>query len=199
MREIYLDNSATTMVCKSAAEKAAEVMVNNYGNPSSLHKLGIAAERSMEEARKIIADKLGASLGEIYFTSGGTEANNIAVFGAAAAKKRSGNRIVTTAIEHHSVLDSVKALEKQGFEAVYLKPDLYGNISEEQIFNAVTPDTILVSLMAVNNEVGSVLPVKAAAKAIKRSKSNALLHVDGVQAFVKPSLNPSGTELTFYR
>ncbi|MBQ6569728.1 MAG: cysteine desulfurase [Clostridia bacterium] len=190
MEGIYLDNSATTQVSEAAAKAAFAAMTENYGNPSSLHKMGIEAEKILEGARFAIAERLYVQPKNIYFTSGGTEANNLAVFGAVEAKKRYGKKIVATAIEHHSVLDSVKAMEKQGYECVYLEPDEYGNISEEKIYNAVDDTTILVSIMAINNELGSVLPIKAASRAIKRAKANAYLHVDAVQAFCKTDLNP---------
>lgn len=185
MREVYLDNSATTCVSEAAAKKCLEAMTVNYGNPSSLHTKGVEAEEYLRTASTLIASSIGASPEEIYFTSGGTESNNLAVFGAAQARKRLGNKIVTTAIEHHSVLESVQELEKQGFEAVYIKPDASGHISEQAIFDAVDEKTVLVSMMLVNNEVGSILPVSAAAKAIKQKKAPALLHCDAVQAFGK--------------
>ncbi|HEX3016650.1 MAG TPA: cysteine desulfurase family protein [Caproicibacter sp.] len=189
MAEIYFDNSSTTKVCREAAEKVMEVMTNDYGNPSSLHTKGFQAEQEMRGAREEIASLLGAKPEEIYFTSGGTESNNIALFGAARARKKRGNRIVTTMIEHPSVLNTMKRLEKDGFEVVYLKPDSLGKITPEQVKEAVTPDTILVSMMRVNNEVGSILPVEAAADAIEEAKAPALLHVDAVQAFGKLPLH----------
>lgn len=189
MAEIYFDNSSTTQVCREAAEKVMEVMTNDYGNPSSLHTKGFQAEQEMRGAREEIASLLGAKPEEIYFTSGGTESNNIALFGAARARKKRGNRIVTTMIEHPSVLNTMKRLEKDGFEVVYLKPDSRGKITPEQVKEAVTPDTILVSMMRVNNEVGSILPVEAAADAIEKAKAPALLHVDAVQAFGKLPLH----------
>ena len=185
MEEIYFDNSATTRVCPEAAEKAAEMMTSNYGNPSSLHAMGFRAEQELREAREAVASQLGAKPEEIFFTSGGTESNNIALFGAARARKKRGNRIVTTQIEHPSVLNTVKRLEQEGFEVVRLKPDSWGKITPEQVRKAVTPETILVSMMRVNNEVGSILPVEAAADAIEETKAPALLHIDAVQAFGK--------------
>ena len=185
MAEIYFDNSATTRVCPEAAQKAVEMMTQNYGNPSSLHTMGFRAEQELREAREAIASQLGARPEEIFFTSGGTESNNIALFGAAHARRKRGNRIVTTQIEHPSVLNTVKQLEQEGFEVVRLKPDHWGKITPEQVREAVTPETILVSMMRVNNEVGSVLPVEAAADAIEEKKAPALLHIDAVQAFGK--------------
>lgn len=190
MSEIYFDNSSTTRVCREAAEKVMELMTENYGNPSSLHALGFRAEREMAAARESAASLLGVSPEEIYFTSGGTESNNLALFGAAHALKKRGNRIVTTQIEHPSVLNAMKKLEQEGFEVIRLKPDSFGRISPEQVAGAVTPQTVLVSLMRVNNEVGSILPVEAARDAIRTSGSPALLHVDAVQAFGKLPLRP---------
>ena len=134
--EIYLDNSSTTKVCLPAAEKVMECMTVVYGNPSSLHSMGFAAEKEMTKARAAIAKQIGVKENEIIFTSGGTEANNLAVFGAVEAKKRFGNKIVTTTIEHPSVLGCMEQLEKKGFEVVYLKPDMTGTISPEQVMEA---------------------------------------------------------------
>lgn len=190
MGEHYFDNSSTTRVCDEAAAKVMELMTQCYGNPSSLHTLGFRAVQEMNAARTAVARMLGAGTEEIYFTSGGTESNNIALFGAAHARRKRGNRIVTTAMEHPSVLNVMKQLELEGFSIVYLQPDEEGRISPAQVAQAITPDTILVSMMYVNNEVGTVLPVKAAADAIARKKAPALLHVDAVQAFGKLPLNP---------
>lgn len=182
---IYLDNSATTRVCNEAAEKVVEMMVGKFGNPSSIHQVGFAAEKELTDARESIAKMLGAKANEITFTSGGTEANNLAIFGAVQAKKRSGNKIVTTAVEHPSVMECMNKLEKEGFEIVRLPVDAFGRVSEEALNDAVDEKTILVSMMMVNNEVGAIQPVEAAAKAILRKKAPALLHVDAVQAFGK--------------
>ena len=192
-REIYLDNSATTRVCGEAAQKALELMTQTYGNPSSLHTMGLRAEQAMTAARRSLAAALGAQEKNIVFTSGGTESNNLALFGGACARRRRGNRIVTTAIEHHSVLYAAQALEKEGFEVIYLQPDRTGHIPESDVFAAVNDKTILVSMMAVNNETGVQLPVEAAAAAIRRAKAPALLHVDAVQAFGKLPLRPGKT------
>lgn len=186
----YLDNSATTKPCDECVSAVMNMLTDNFGNPSSLHNLGINAMKEIILARGAIADSLGVDKDEIIFTSGATEANNMALFGAAKAKKRLGNRIVTTAIEHESVLESAKELEKQGFEVVFLKPDIHGNISEEQLFEAVNKDTILVSMMYINNEVGTVMPVKSVAKAVKRAGAPALIHIDCVQAYGKVNINP---------
>lgn len=186
----YLDNSATTPVLPEAAQAAVELMTEEYGNPSSLHTKGFAARRRVEAARAAVAARLGARPEELTFTSGGTEANNLALFGAAQARKRMGTKIVTTAAEHDSVLNPCRELEKQGFQVVYLKPDGTGRLPEEALFDAIDGDTILVSVMLVNNETGAVFPVEAAARAIRRKKAPALLHTDCVQAFGKLDFTP---------
>lgn len=186
----YLDNSATTRPCNECLKAVSNMLENNWGNPSSLHNLGINAMKEVILARSIIADSLDVSKDEIIFTSGGTEANNMALFGAVKARKRLGKRIVTTAIEHESVLQCAQQLEKEGFEVIYLKPDKYGNISKEQLFDAVNKDTILVSMMYINNEIGSVLPVQSIARAVKKADSPALIHIDCVQAYGKINISP---------
>lgn len=191
MGEVYLDNSSTTIVCREAADKVMEMLTDNYGNPSSLHARGFRAERELTAARNEIAALLGVHAEELYFTSGGTESNNIALFGAAHARKKRGNRIVTTMIEHPSVINAMKQLEADGFSVTYLEPDSTGQILPEQVFNAVTSDTILVSMMCVNNEVGSILPLEAVSAAIAAVKAPALFHVDAVQAFGKLPLKPA--------
>lgn len=190
IQEIYLDNSATTRVCHAAAEKALYMMTECYGNPSSLHSKGFAAEKEVSAARAVIAEKLSAQPGEIYFTSGGTESDNIAILGAAYAKKRFGNRIVTTSIEHPAVLNTMAQLEKEGFEVIYVQPEADGNIPAEKFADIIDAKTILVSVMAVNNETGAILPLKEIAAIIKRKKAPALFHTDAVQAFCKIPLSP---------
>lgn len=185
----YLDNSATTMPCDECVDAVTNMLKNKWGNPSSLHRLGIDAMTEIIRARSAVAESLGVKSEEIIFTSGGTEANNLALFGAVKARKRLGNRIVTTAIEHESVLQSAQELEKQGFEVIYLKPDKYGNITKEQLFDAVNKDTILVSMMYINNEIGTVMPVDSIRRAIKRADSPALIHIDCVQAYGKISIH----------
>ena len=184
-KEHYLDNSATTQVLPAVAEKAVELMVEEFGNPSSLHTRGFQARKLLEEARAQVAGALGAQPEEITFTSGGTESNNLVLFGAAQARRRLGNKIVTTAAEHDSVLNPCRALEQQGFQVVYLKPDSTGRLWEEALAQAIDEKTILVSVMLVNNETGAVFPVEAAGKAIRRKKAPALLHTDAVQGFGK--------------
>ena len=186
----YLDNSATTKPEKEVADKIYEMLTEKFGNPSSFHKIGLDANDEITNAREAIARALFCQSEEIYFTSGGTEANNLAIFGAAEVGKRRGNRIVTTAIEHESVLKCCDELEKKGFEVIRLTPDSKGRISKEQIFDAVNDKTILVSMMYVNNEVGSILPVQTIKKAIIRANAPALVHIDCVQAFSKTEIKP---------
>ena len=185
LKEIYLDNSATTKVCDPAVAKMVSLMTETYGNPSSLHKKGFEAEQELKAARAFLAETLGAERDEICFTSGGTEANNLALFGAATLGKRFGKRIVSTAFEHPSVLRVLEALQKEGFEVCLLKPDRSGKITKEEILGAITPDTVLVSIMAVNNEVGTILPFSEIGGALKKIAPRALFHVDAVQAFCK--------------
>lgn len=186
--QVYLDNSATTKPCPQCVQAITHALTENYGNPSSLHKLGIEATKDIIRARQAIADSLNADKDEIYFTSGGTEANNLAVLGAAYANRRRGNRIVTTAIEHESVLQAAAQLETEGFEVVRLMPDAHGRITKEQIQSAIQADTILVSVMCINNEVGSVLPVQEIRRAVQRAKAPAVIHTDCVQAYGKTPL-----------
>lgn len=184
-REIYLDNSATTKVSKAAADKVYDMLINTYGNPSSLHTKGLEAQHITESARDITAKSLGADSREIYFTSGGTEGNNLAVIGTALRRRRTGNRIVTTAAEHSSVMEACRYLEQQGFEVIYLPTDRYGAVSEESIAEAVDENTVLVSVMYVNNELGTIQPVEKIRRILKRKNSRAVFHTDAVQAFGK--------------
>lgn len=185
----YLDNSATTKPSKACVDAINKMLTESWGNPSSLHALGVSSAKEIILARSAVAESLGAEKEEIYFTSGGTEANNLALFGAVKAKKRLGNRIVTTAIEHESVLQSAQELEKQGFEVIYIQPDKYGFISEEQIKEAVNDKTILVSIMYINNEAGSVMPVEKIRRIVTKAGSPALIHIDCVQAYGKIPIN----------
>lgn len=188
--ECYLDNSATTKPCKAAVEAAVQAMTDVFGNPSSLHRHGYCALQLLESARANVAKPLGAEPSEIYFTPSGTTANNTAIFGAVQKNRRRGNKIVTTAFEHPSVEKCMERLEAEGFTVVRLVPDKYGNITAAQFAEAIDEKTILVSAMAVNNEVGSVLPFEAIAASIRRKKSPALLHVDAVQGFLKLPIIP---------
>ena len=185
MEDIYLDNSATTVVCKQACDKILEMLSKNYGNPSSLHTKGMDSERELIKAKKVIADFIKCKESEVYFTSGGTEANNIAILGACRRRKKLGNKIVASAVEHSSVIEPLKQLKKEGFEVVYIKPDIYGRIDEKNIEKEIDNNTILVSLMYVNNEVGAINPVDKVKKIIAKKKSKAIFHMDAVQAFGK--------------
>lgn len=187
---VYLDNSATTKPCREAVEAVNYMMTENFGNPSSLHTPGIEAAKSLISAREAIARALGCEKDEIYFTSGATEANNLALFGAAAAKRRAGNRIVTTAIEHESVVAAADELEKQGFEVIRLMPDKHGNISAADFAEAINDKTILVSAMYINNEIGSIMPIDKIKKIIEMKKAPALFHTDCVQACGKVKISP---------
>lgn len=188
--EAYLDNSATTQPCKEAVDKMNYALKTCWGNPSSLHAKGIAASELLEDSRRNIAKALSCETDEIYFTSGGTESNNIAVFGAANAQKRRGSRIITTSIEHSSIEESVKALENQGYDVVRLRVNERGVIDERQLYAATNPSVVLISMMYVNNEVGSIQPVEFAKRAVVHSGANALIHCDAVQAFGKIQLKP---------
>ena len=184
-KTVYLDNSSTTKPCGACISQINEALSNDWGNPSSLHLLGFDAEKRMRFVREGIAKLLHTAPDEIYFTGSGTEGNNTAILGAANARKKRGNRIVTTAVEHPSVLEPMRVLENEGFEVVYLKPDRSGSISKEQIFDAVNEKTVLVSIMLVNNEIGAIMPVEAARAAVKQCGAPALIHCDAVQAFGK--------------
>ena len=185
MREIYLDNSATTRVYPEAAQEAYFAMTEAYGNPSSLHLKGVEAEKIREAARKTVADALGGDVGGLYFTSGGTEANNLAVIGGAMAKKRRGDKIVVSVYEHDSVMKSAAYLEKNGFTVLWLYPDENGVITPEAMASAVDEKTVLVSVMLINNEIGSINPIAKLVKAAKAKNPDVLFHCDAVQAFCK--------------
>ena len=191
--EIYLDNSATTRVCREAADAMMKMLTENYGNPSSLHRKGIEASKALENARQYVADALSCSKDEIYFTPSGTAANNTAIFGAVNANRRKGNRIITTSLEHPSVNECMKKLEEQGFEVIRLKPDRNGAFAPTELMNAINQKTILISIMAVNNEIGTINPINQIKTALRRVNSQALIHVDAVQGFGKIPLNPAKT------
>ncbi len=185
MSAVYLDNSSTTAVCETAVKYINRTLTENYGNPSSLHIMGMNAEAEISLARSAVGGVLSCRDDEVFFVGSGTEANNTAIFGAAKSRRKRGNRIVTTQIEHPSVLEAMAQLEAEGFEIIRLSPNAFGKIEEKDIFDAVNENTILVSIMLVNNEVGSIQPIKAARQAIQRAKAPALLHCDAVQAFGK--------------
>ena len=165
--EAYFDNSATTKVTQSVKDIVVKTMTEDYGNPSSMHMVGVNAEKYIKEAQEKIATILKIEPKEIYFTSGGTESNNMAIIGSVQANKRIGNKIITTAVEHSSVASPMKYLEEQGFEVVYLPVDRYGVASIEALKQAMDDRTILVSVMAVNNEVGAIQPISEIAHYIK--------------------------------
>lgn len=193
----YFDNSATTKPCNEATEVAIKAITENWGNPSSLHSMGSDASAALKKSRKKVSKLLGVSDDNFFFTSSGTVANNTAIFGTYKKLKKQGNRIVTTAIEHPSVGEPISALERAGVEVIRLMPDKYGKINEDELCESINANTILVSLMAVNNEVGSVLPVNAVRKAILRNNAPALIHADCVQAFGKIPVNPRTIDADF--
>ena len=180
---IYLDNAATTAVCPEAAELMAEVMTRRYGNPSSTHAMGREARRLLDEARGSVASAVGAEKQEITFTSGGTESDNWAVFGVCEKVRKPGH-IVTTAYEHDAVLEPCRRMEERGWQVTYLSPDREGHITPEMVTEALRPDTALVSVMLVNNEIGAVNDVAAIAAAVRR-ESGAAVHTDAVQGLLK--------------
>lgn len=182
---IYLDNSATTKPCPQAVEAMTKALTENWGNPSALYGFGIDAARQLRQARHTVAAALGAEPDRVFFTSGGTEADNWALFGTAKRLGKRGKHIVTTAIEHHAILNSMKELEGQGFEVTYLQPDSQGRVSVDDLKAALRKDTILVSIMMVNNEVGSVMPISQMAKLTHRLCPDAIFHTDAVQGFLK--------------
>lgn len=190
MIEVYLDNSATTCALEPVAKAVYDFMTGKYGNPSSLHGKGIEAEKMLRTSREMVADFLGVKPNEIYFTSGGTESNNLAIKGTIYNLRRWGNHLITTSMEHPSILETFRYLEKEGFKVTYLSPDKDGYIDVKELERALTPETILVSIMYVNNEVGTIQPIEQAASIIKKHNSNTLFHVDAVQAFGKIPLVP---------
>lgn len=192
MKEIiYLDNSATTKPCEESITHMNNALTDRWGNPSSLHTVGIAAEDLMLSCKDVCAKTISARADEIFFTSGGTEANNIAINGAILSRAKRGNRIVTTSIEHPSVAEVINSFEIKGFEVIRLSPKSDGKISEQELIDSINEKTILVSVMLVNNEIGSIQPIKAAATAIKNKCAPALLHCDAVQAFGKMPIKVS--------
>ena len=189
-QEIYFDNSATTRVLDSVKDIVIKTMTEDYGNPSARHRKGKEAEDYIKEAARIIAGTLKVQPKEILFTSGGTESNNMALIGTALANQRTGKHIVTTRIEHPSVYNPLIYLEEQGFEVTYLSVDGDGHISLEELKEALRPDTILVSVMYVNNEVGAAEPVEAISGVIRENSPRALFHVDAIQAYGKYQIRP---------
>lgn len=186
----YLDNSATTRCSERAKDLMVQILMQDFGNPSSLHGMGVTAEEYIKEAKNNIAKTLKAEEKEILFTSGGTESNNMALIGTALANRRAGNHIITTEIEHASIAAPLEFLKEQGFRITKLSVDKNGHISLEELRDAVGEDTILVSIMMVNNEIGAVEPVAEAAKIIKEKNPNTIFHVDAIQAYGKYRIYP---------
>lgn len=183
--EVYLDNAATTRVCPEAADIAYKTMLETYGNPSSTHTKGREAKAVLDNARKQLAAALDCAPGEVYFTSCGSEGDNWAIINGAESMRRKGLHIISSEVEHDAVRKSMDELKRRGFEITMLKPESDGSISPEAVAAALRPDTVLVSLMMVNNETGAVTDIAAVAKALKKAKSIALLHTDAVQGFMK--------------
>jgi len=182
---IYLDNSATTKPCREAVDAMMAAMTEGWGNPSALYQFGIDAAHAMRTARTKVAAALGAEPDRVFFTSGGTEADNWAVFGTIKRLGKRGKHIITTAIEHHAILNCMKDLEAQGFDVTYLQPDELGRITLDSLKSALRKDTILVSIMMVNNETGAVMPISQMAKLTHRVCPDAFFHTDAVQGFLK--------------
>ena len=188
--EAYLDNSATTSCSKAATDKMVELLTQDYGNPSSMHMKGVIAEKYITEAKKKIAKTLKVEEKELIFTSGGTESNNLAIIGSALANKRAGMHVITTSIEHASVTNPFIWLSENGFEVTYLGVDEYGQVKMEELKNAIRPDTILVSIMHVNNEIGALQPIEEIGKVIKALNPKCLFHVDAIQSYGKMAIFP---------
>lgn len=188
--EIYLDNGATTRVLPQVRDEMVKVLMEDYGNPSAMHTKGVQAEKYLKQTRKIMARSLKVEENEVYFTSGGTEGNNIAIIGTALANQRAGKHLITTKVEHASVSEVFYYLESLGFEVTYLPVDSHGIVSPQKLEDAIREDTILVSVMCVNNEIGAIEPVKEMAELIKKKNKNTLFHVDAVQAYGKMHLYP---------
>lgn len=187
--EVYLDNSATTPLCISAKGRINYAIDECWGNPSSLHEKGIEAYELLQSARKLLSKNLCCREDEVFFTSGGTESNNIAIMGAAYAQKRKGNKIITTCIEHPSVKSVFEALSQNGFEVVFIPVDKNAKADISALEKEIDENTILVSMMAINNEVGTIQPFEEIARIVKQKNSPALIHIDAVQAFGKIPLN----------
>ena len=195
--EIYLDNSATTKPYQEVVDKMVLALTTQYGNPSSIYKKGIEVEREIKEIRRHIARSLGAKETEIYFTSGGTECNNTIIRSVANLNKKTKNHIISTVIEHPSVLNTLKDLEADGFEVTYLPVGKDGKISLENLKNAIKKETILVSVMHVNNEIGTIQPIEEIGKYLKSLDEKVYFHVDGVQSYAKIKFRPSRYNIDF--
>lgn len=189
--EAYLDNAATTRVSAAVLDKMNQVYVNDFGNPSSMHKKGMDAEQYIKEAKTRIAGILKCEPSEIIFTSGGTESNNMALIGTALANRRAGKHIISTRIEHASVYEPLLFLEEMGFEVSFVPVDGAGRVDVDALLAAIREDTILISVMYVNNEIGSIEPIAEIAKRMKEKKKDVLFHVDAIQAFGKLKIQPA--------
>ena len=190
---VYLDNSATTAVCREAAEKMMEMMTAGYGNPSSTHRMGREAKKELENARENVAGAVSCGHDEIYFTSGGTEADNIAIFGACERLRHEGRHIITSTIEHDAVIKPFEYLRDKGWDVTFISPDESGRIPVEAFEAAVRPDTVFASIMTVNNETGAVNDIRSLASALRRKAPGALFHTDAVQALCKTDICPKNT------
>ena len=188
--EAYFDNSATTKVLDCVKDAVVDAMCVNYGNAAAKHRKGVEAENLIREAKKAITDTLKVQEKEILFTSGGTESNNTALIGTALANRRAGKHLITTGVEHPSIYNTMSFLEEMGFEVTYLPVDHLGHISLEDLEKAIREDTILVSVMYVNNEVGAVEPIEAISQCIKKKNPKTLFHVDAIQAYGKYKIRP---------
>ena len=189
--EAYLDNSATTMAYPEVGELVYKVMCRDYGNPSSMHRKGVDAEHYVKGAKESLAKLMKVNVKEIFFTSGGTESDNLALIGCARANRRAGNHLITTSIEHPAILNTMRYLEEEeGFRVTYLPVDCCGRVKLDALKEALCPETILVSIMYVNNEVGTVQPVEEAASIVKDYNPSILFHSDAVQGFGKYRIYP---------
>jgi len=195
--EIYLDNCATTKVCDEAVKASLKAMTGDYGNPSSLHKKGMEAEAIINSARKTVASVLGCDADNIIFTSGATESNNLAIIGGVLAKKRRGKTIVTDTVEHPSVSNAVAFFEKEGYKVKKVAPHSDGNFLAEDFVNAVDDDTVLLTFMMVNNELGTVFPYEEIVKKVRKKYPDILIHIDAVQGFTKFPLNVKKVDADF--
>lgn len=199
---IYLDNCATTKMRPEVAQKMYESACEDFGNPSSLHRLGMLSEKKITEVRQLLANELGVSEKEIYFTSGGTEGNNLALIGAVRKMAKRGTRILTTKIEHPSVLNPMRYFEEEGFEVCYLNVDSNGRVDLDEFQQCLNKETILVSVMQVNNEIGTLQPLKEIGEILSKKRNagetSALFHIDGVQGFMKVPIRPKELGADFY-
>ncbi|MGF7186566.1 cysteine desulfurase [Desulfitispora alkaliphila] len=189
MEQIYFDNSATSPVDPEVVKVITKCYQEDFGNPSSLHKMGLKAERLVEQSRKLVARQINCNPQEIVFTSGGTESNNIAIKGAAFAKAKRGKHIITTKVEHSSVLAPIEQLVEQGYSVTYVSVDQNGLVNLDELKNAIRPDTTLISVMFVNNELGTIQPIAEIGEIVANSENKPLLHVDAVQAMGKMRIN----------